>query len=33
MFAMASLTLAPVLVLFVMFQRTLIQGIATTGLK
>ena len=33
MFAMASLTLAPVLVLFVLFQRTLIQGIATTGLK
>ena len=33
MFAMACLTLAPVLVLFVLFQRTLIQGIATTGLK
>ncbi len=33
MFAMASLTLAPVLILFVLFQRTLIQGIATTGLK
>ncbi len=33
MFAMAVLTLLPVLGFFVFFQRTLIQGIATTGLK
>ena len=33
MFAMAVLTLAPVLAFFLFFQRTLIQGIATTGLK
>jgi multiple sugar transport system permease protein len=33
MFAMAVLTLAPVLAFFLFFQRTLIQGIATTGIK
>jgi multiple sugar transport system permease protein len=33
MFAMAVLTLLPVLVLFLFFQRLLIQGIATTGIK
>ena len=33
MFAMAVLTLLPVLAFFLFFQRTLIQGIATTGLK
>jgi len=33
MFAMAVLTLLPVLALFLLFQRLLIQGIATTGLK
>ena len=33
MFAMAVLTLAPVLAFFLFFQRTLIQGIATTGMK
>jgi multiple sugar transport system permease protein len=33
MFAMAGLTLVPVLSFFLFFQRTLIQGIATTGLK
>ena len=33
MFAMAVLTLLPVLALFLFFQRLLIQGIATTGLK
>lgn len=32
-FAMASLSLVPVFVLFVAFQRYLVQGIATTGLK
>jgi len=33
MFAMAVLTLLPVLAFFLFFQRTLIQGIATQGLK
>ena len=33
MFAMAVLALLPVLAFFIFFQRTLIQGIATTGLK
>lgn len=33
MFAMAVLTLLPVLGFFLAFQRTLIQGIATTGMK
>ncbi|MBI3512759.1 MAG: carbohydrate ABC transporter permease [Proteobacteria bacterium] len=31
--AMSTLTLVPLLVLFVLFQRLLIQGIATTGLR
>jgi multiple sugar transport system permease protein len=30
---MATVTLAPLLVLFVLFQRHLVQGIATTGFK
>jgi multiple sugar transport system permease protein len=33
LFAMSTLTLLPVFALFVFFQRLLIQGIATTGLK
>ena len=33
MFAMGVLTLLPVLLLFVLFQRLLIEGIATTGIK
>ncbi len=33
MFAMAVLALLPVLAFFLFFQRTLINGIATTGLK
>ncbi len=33
LFAMSVLTLLPVFALFVLFQRLLIQGIATTGLK
>ncbi len=33
MFAMAVLTLLPVLALFLFFQRLLIEGIATTGIK
>ena len=32
-FAMSSLSLVPVFVIFVVFQRYLVQGIATTGLK
>jgi multiple sugar transport system permease protein len=32
-FAMLSLSLVPVLVIFVFFQRYLVEGIATTGLK
>jgi len=32
-FAMSALSLVPVFVLFVAFQRYLVQGIATTGLK
>jgi multiple sugar transport system permease protein len=33
MFAMLSLSLGPVLLVFVFFQRYLVEGIATTGLK
>lgn len=33
MFAMAVVSLAPLFVLFVLFQRRLVDGIATTGLK
>lgn len=33
MFAMATVSLAPLFALFVFFQRNLIQGIATTGFK
>lgn len=33
LFAMSVVTLIPVLVLFVLFQRMLIEGIATTGMK
>jgi len=32
-FAMLTLSLVPVLVIFIFFQRYLVQGIATTGLK
>ncbi len=32
-FAMLSLSLLPVLVIFVLFQRYIVEGIATTGLK
>jgi multiple sugar transport system permease protein len=33
MFAMSNLTLLPVIVFFLLFQRLLIEGIATTGMK
>jgi multiple sugar transport system permease protein len=33
LFAMSVLTLLPVFILFLFFQRLLIEGIATTGLK
>lgn len=33
LFAMTALSLAPVFVVFMIFQRRLIEGIATTGLK
>lgn len=33
LFAMSALSLVPVLVLFIVFQRQLVAGIATTGLK
>jgi multiple sugar transport system permease protein len=33
LFAMSSLSLLPVFLLFLFFQRLLINGIATTGLK
>ncbi len=33
MFAMSILSLLPVLVIFVLFQRLLVEGISTTGLK
>jgi len=32
-FAMSALSLVPVFIIFVLFQRYLVQGIATTGLK
>lgn len=32
-FAMSSLSLIPVFIIFVFFQRYLVEGIATTGLK
>ena len=32
-FAMSSLSLVPVFVIFIAFQRYLVQGISTTGLK
>ncbi len=32
-FAMSTLSLVPAFVLFLMFQRYLVQGISTTGLK
>ncbi len=32
-FAMSALSLVPVFVLFVLFQRYLVEGISTTGLK
>jgi len=33
MFAMSTLSIVPILVLFVAFQRLLIEGVATTGIK
>jgi multiple sugar transport system permease protein len=33
LFAMSTLTLLPLFVFFLLFQRLLIDGIATTGLK
>jgi multiple sugar transport system permease protein len=33
MFAMTTLSLAPVFIIFLFFQRRLVEGIATTGLK
>jgi multiple sugar transport system permease protein len=33
MLAMSTLALIPVFVLFLLFQRLLIEGIATTGMK
>ncbi|WP_211222651.1 hypothetical protein [Paenibacillus daejeonensis] len=33
MFAMATLSLLPQLVIFLFFRRFLVQGIATTGIK
>jgi len=33
MFAMSTLTVLPIFVLFIIFQRLLIEGIATTGMK
>ncbi|MDP9096329.1 MAG: carbohydrate ABC transporter permease [Pseudomonadota bacterium] len=33
LFAMSNLSLLPVFIIFLLFQRLLIQGIATTGLK
>lgn len=33
LFAMSTLTVLPIFILFVMFQRLLIEGIATTGMK
>jgi multiple sugar transport system permease protein len=32
-FAMSSLSLVPVFAIFIVFQRYLVQGISTTGLK
>ena len=32
-FAMSALSLAPVFVVFIVFQRYLVQGISTTGMK
>lgn len=32
-FAMATLSLVPVFILFIAFQKYLVQGISTTGLK
>ncbi len=32
-FAMSSLSLAPVFIIFILFQRYLVEGISTTGLK
>lgn len=33
LFAMSTLTMLPIFVLFILFQRLLIEGIATTGMK
>ena len=33
MFAMGTLSLVPILVVFLIFQKYLVEGIATTGIK
>ena len=33
MFAMSTLSIVPILVLFIFFQRQLVEGVATSGLK
>jgi multiple sugar transport system permease protein len=33
MFAMASLALAPVFIFFLLFQRLIVEGISTTGIR
>ena len=33
MFAMAALSMLPVLIIFLFFQKYLVEGISTTGLK
>jgi multiple sugar transport system permease protein len=33
LFAMSVVTLVPIFVVFIFFQRLLIEGIATTGMK
>ena len=33
MFAMSTLSIIPIMILFVFFQRQLIEGVATSGLK
>jgi multiple sugar transport system permease protein len=33
MFAMGTLSLAPIFIIFILFQRYLVEGISTTGLK
>lgn len=33
LFAMSTLSLVPVLLIFICFQKYLVEGVATTGLK